>query len=190
MRSLFLVLCGLLLINKDIVAAENVATAQAEILDVKDLRIRWRVSDSTTLGKPAPEEFEAYDIAGQFYLPWLRYPIGSWSTGTRLMVSGGWISGQDNSALIVSAIPLLTLTSENERVVFDAGAGAAFMNRQQFGEQDFGGLFQFGLTVGIRFPIYDNFGVGYRFQHYSDAGIHSNTSIGADFHMVELSYQF
>ena len=36
----------------------------------------------------------------------------------------------------------------------------------------------------------DGLKVGYRFLHYSDAGIHGTNSIGADFHMVAFIYRF
>jgi hypothetical protein len=42
--------------------------------------------------------------------------------------------------------------------------------------------------VGV--PLYDRFGIGYRFMHYSDAGAYGANTIGADFHMVELKYRF
>ena len=173
-----------------VLCVQSTAALAESWFELYDTSIRARVSDETTLGKPAPEEFEAYDIAAHFSLPWLKYDVGTWHTGTGMMLSGGFIAGADEHAVIVSAVPLLTLSSPNRGFVFDAGAGAAFMTRQQFGEQDFGGNFQFALTVGIRVPIYQRFGVGYRFQHYSDAGIHGNDTVGADFHMVELRYQF
>lgn len=35
-----------------------------------------------------------------------------------------------------------------------------------------------------------NLGLGYRFLHYSDAGINGSNTTGADFHMVEFTYRF
>jgi hypothetical protein len=34
------------------------------------------------------------------------------------------------------------------------------------------------------------FHAGYRFQHFSDAGIYGSTSLGADMHLFEFGYRF
>ena len=64
------------------------------------------------------------------------------------------------------------------------------MSRYEFGTQDFGGPFQFALTAGAGFQVYKGLGLGYRFMHYSDASVNGGDTIGADFHMIELSYWF
>jgi hypothetical protein len=46
------------------------------------------------------------------------------------------------------------------------------------------------LTVGAGFPLYKRLGLGYRFLHYSDAGVNGPDTIGADFHMIEFSFWF
>jgi len=70
------------------------------------------------------------------------------------------------------------------------GAGGALLSRHRFGTQDYGGYFQFALTAGVGVPLFKRLGVGYRFLHYSDAGIHGPHNTGADFHMLELTCQF
>lgn len=70
------------------------------------------------------------------------------------------------------------------------GAGPALLSRHRFGEQDYGGYFQFALTVGLSVPVFRGFGVGYRFLHYSDAALYGHDTTGADFHMLEIHYRF
>ena len=53
-----------------------------------------------------------------------------------------------------------------------------------------GGPVQAALTLGVSVPVYERFAVGYRFMHYSDGGAYGSDTIGADFHMLELSYRF
>ena len=74
--------------------------------------------------------------------------------------------------------------------MLDLGVGGALLSRYKFENQDYGGHFQFALTLGVGVPLYGRLGVGYRFLHYSDAGIHGKHSIGADFHMVAFIYRF
>jgi hypothetical protein len=64
------------------------------------------------------------------------------------------------------------------------------LSAHRFGRQDYGGPFQFALTFGVTVPLYGRLDAGYRFLHYSDAGIYGGHTIGADFHMIELGYRF
>jgi hypothetical protein len=91
---------------------------------------------------------------------------------------------------VVSGVPLLAFGSRDGRFSADLGGGLALISERQFAQQDFGGHLQFALTFGFAVPLYRQVGVGYRFMHYSDAGAYGTDTIGADFHMVELTYRF
>ena len=162
----------------------------SEEMRLLNLSFRARVSGATTLGEQQPEEFDEYDLAANFGLPWLRYPSSGWGFSTRLMASMGILRGGGENGLVVSIIPGVALGSEDGRFSFDIGAGGALLSRYRFGKQDYGGPFQFALTVGAGFPLYKRLGLGYRFLHYSDAGVNGPDTIGADFHMIEFSYWF
>ncbi|UYG09098.1 acyloxyacyl hydrolase [Halomonas sp. M4R1S46] len=162
----------------------------ADDLRLQSLSMRARVSEKTLLGEEAPENFEEYDVSANFELPWERYSTSDWGVGTRLMASTGMLRGAGEKALVVSLIPELTLGSEDGRFILDLGAGGALFSRHRFGTQDYGGPFQFALTVGVGVTLYKNLGLGYRFLHYSDAGVNGSDTTGADFHMIELSYRF
>jgi len=107
-----------------------------------------------------------------------------------LMASAGILRGAGKDALVVSLIPELTLGSEDGRFTLDLGVGGALFSRSHFGVQDYGGPFQFALTLGISVPLYKKLGLGYRFLHYSDASVNGPHTIGADFHMIELNHRF
>ncbi|MDO6705531.1 acyloxyacyl hydrolase [Photobacterium sp. 1_MG-2023] len=162
----------------------------AEILNLESLSIRARISEQTLLGEDAPENFEEYSVAANYGFPWQPYVSTRWAVRTRLMVSGGLLRGAGESALVISAIPEVTLGTEDSRFLLDLGAGGALFSRHRFGVQDFGGPFQFALTFGVSVPVYESLGVGYRFLHYSDAGLNGSDTTGADFHMIEFSYRF
>lgn len=156
---------------------------------LQSISVRTRFSEETILGREAPEEFEAYDFSASFLLPWEDYSLSEWGVGTRLMTSAGLLRGVGKNALVVSAIPKITVGSEDQRFTFDAGAGGALFSRYRFGDQDYGGAFQFALTLGASAPLYKQINIGYRFLHYSDAALYGASSIGADFHMIELSFR-
>ena len=162
----------------------------ADEISLLNLSFRTRISGATVLGDQQPEEFNAYDFSANFRLPWKRELDSDWELSTRLLTSAGILRGAGESGLVVSVIPGLAIGKKDRGFSVDAGAGAAYLSKYQFGTQDYGGPFQFALTVGAGLPVYKNFGLGYRFVHYSDAGIHGPDSIGADFHMIEFSYWF
>lgn len=161
----------------------------SEDLNLLSLSMRARVSEKTILGEEAPEDFEEFDVAANFELPWKRYSTSGWDVGTRLMASAGILQGAGETALVASLIPELTLRSEDGRFTLDLGAGGALFSRHRFGTQDFGGPFQFALTLGVGVRLYKKLGLGYRFLHYSDAGVNGSDTTGADFHMIEFIYR-
>jgi len=165
------------------------SVSYSDDLNLQSLSIRARISEKTLLGEDAPEDFEEYDVSANFELPWNNYSTFGWGVGTRLAASGGLLRGAGKSALVVSLIPELTLGSDDGRFTLDMGVGGALFSRYRFGTQDYGGPFQFALTLGVRGPLYKKLGIAYRFLHYSDAGVNGPDTIGADFHMIELSYR-
>ena len=183
----YLIFFGLVLIFICCLLAPNLSYSKD--LSLQSLSMRARVSEKTLLGEDAPEDFKAYDVSANFGLPWKSYSTSGWGMGTRLMASTGILRGAGENALVVSLIPELTLGSEDGRFTLDLGAGGALFSRHRFGTQDYGGPFQFTLTLGVGVPLYKKLGLGYRFLHYSDAGVNGSDTTGADFHMIEFSYR-
>ena len=166
-------------------------SSQAEDLhSLISVGVRARVGGERILGDEQPEAFREYDVVASIRLPWERYYPSGWGVGTRLLASAGLLQGAEDKAFAFSLIPVLAVGSQDGRFVLDLGAGGAWLSRHTFQQQDYGGHFQFALTLGVSVPLYGQLGVGYRFLHYSDAGIHGKDTIGADFHMVEFTYRF
>ncbi len=155
-----------------------------------NLSIRGTLSSVDIIGADAPENFRGYDVAASFRLPWGWYSQSEWGAGIRLMTSAGVLTGGSDIGPVVSLIPLLAFGSRDGRLTLDMGAGAALFGRTTFGKQDFGGYVQFALTAGLSFPLFNGLGAGYRFMHYSDASLYGEHTIGADMHMLEITYRF
>ena len=165
------------------------APFHASALELESMGIRARVSGATTLGDPQPEEFHEYDLAANLAFPGKRTFETGWKAGSRLMASMGLLHGTHRNAAVFSLIPEVTLESK-DGLLLDAGVGGALFSRHEFERQDYGGLFQFAITMGARVPISGRHALGYRFLHYSDADLYGSGSTGADFHMIELIYRF
>lgn len=157
---------------------------------LENVSARIRFAERTILGDDAPEKFRAWDVAANFRMPKTFADWDDWHLGTNFMASAGLIRGADQYALTLSGVPELMLRSKDGKYTLNAGIGIAAFTRNRYGVQDFGGPFQFALTYGATVELSRHIRLGYRFQHYSDAGLNGPDTTGADLHMVEVYYQF
>jgi hypothetical protein len=143
------------------------------------------------LGKQQKSNFEVYDIAALFRLPW-QWPLGdtNWKIETKLITSAGALKGAGETGLMATLVPDLALSGWNGLVSLDVGAGAGFFSKYKFGAQDFGGPVQIVATAGIRINPFARGYAGFRVQHFSDAGVYGPGRLGVDMYMVELGYRF
>jgi len=152
--------------------------------------IRGTFSSIDIIGAKVTQEFRAYDVGASFKLPWLQRSTAGWKSSTRLLASAGVLHGDSDTGATVSFTPQVVFDIGNQRKIFslDMGAGVAMLSEHQYGTQDFGGHFQFTLTGGLSIPLNKHFELGYRYFHYSDAGLIGPDTTGADLHMIELIY--
>ncbi|MGH7255083.1 MAG: acyloxyacyl hydrolase [Nitrospirales bacterium] len=152
---------------------------------------RIGIGGDSFLGKEQKEDFRQYDLAATFRLPWgWRHRASGWGLEGRFLASAGELVAAGDTGLMATLVPMLALTSRNGGIAIDAGTGVAFFSNYQFGVQDFGGPAQIIGTAGIGFNLYEGFHAGYRFQHFSDAGMYGPTSLGVDMHILDMSYVF
>jgi hypothetical protein len=164
--------------------------SRASDVELLSVGVRVRVGDQKVIGVQQPVSFHAYDVTTTIRLPWQEPLSSDWVAGARLLASVGVLQGGDKTALVASLVPVLAFDLQNGRFTLDLGAGLALLSRHHYGEQDFGGPVQAALTFGVAVPVYERIAVGYRFVHYSDGRAYGRDTIGADFHMVEVSYRF
>ena len=164
--------------------------SHAEDTRLLSVGIRGGITGASVLGEEQQETFREYDAVATIGLPWGLYSKSGWGVGTRLIASAGALQGAGTAGLIGSLVPAVVFGSQDGRFSVDIGFGGALLSTHHFGKQNFGGPFQVVATVGVSIPLYERFGAGYRFQHYSDAGLYGSDSRGADFHMIELTYWY
>jgi len=165
--------------------------SRAADLGLLSIGFRAQVGEkSTVLGKEQPESFEENDIVASIQLPWEGQSLSDWELHTVLLASAGVLRGANTTALVASAIPALAFGRLDKRFTVELGVGLALLSKHRFAQQEYGGPLQFALSFGVGVPLYRRVGVGYRFMHYSDAGLYGSDTIGADFHMVELIYRY
>lgn len=150
------------------------------------IAVGLRAGLSTTDGS---EDFKQYELFATYGLPWSWELTPGWFLSTRINLSAGALRGGGDTGFIGSAGPSITLSMVQDRILLDGGISAALLSEHKFGQENFGGPIQFISHVGISFKLSDNLGVGYRFQHMSNASIYDRNP-GLELHMFELSYFF
>jgi hypothetical protein len=135
------------------------------------------------------EDFEQYEVFATHGLPWSWQLTQGWLVSTRINLSAGALRGGGTTGFIGSVGPSVALSMVNGLILLHGGVSAAFLSKHKFGRENFGGPIQFVSHVGISFKLGTHLGVGYRFQHMSNASIY-NRNPGLELHVLELSYFF
>jgi hypothetical protein len=131
------------------------------------------------------------DVFWSWRTPYAWEFTPGWDIGARLNASAGAIRGQGETGAVGTLVPTLAVGDTDNAFSFEAGVGAALFTRWEYGTvEDFGGPLQFILDLGVNFRVYKRFGLGYRFQHWSDGGIHGEDNRGVEMHMFEFSYRY
>lgn len=143
------------------------------------------------LGKRQTVDFDLVDVAATFRLPW-SWPLGKspWSVETRLITSAGALTAAEDTGLIATVVPNVALSGWKGFVSIDVGVGLAFLGREKYSTQEFGGHLQFVLTTALQIHPISHAFAGFRLQHFSDAGLYGSESLGIDLYIIEVGYRF
>ena len=152
---------------------------------------RVGMSGKSPFGRDQKEDFQQYDVAALFGLPWgWQERSSGLKFDMRLLASAGELAAAQETSLMAALVPCLAVSSPNGEGSIDVGGGAAFFSNYKFGVQNFGGPAQIVGTAGIGLNLLPGFYAGYRFQHFSAAGIYGHPALGVDMHILEISYRF
>ena len=171
------------------VMAASISTAGEVRLE--SLAVRGGFSGSSVIGEEQQTDFNQVDLALAARLPW-EWNVGAgWIIKTRLLTSAGVLRGSHETNGVFTLVPLDVIFGRKDGLLsIDMGVGGALLTDYKFGEQNFGGPFQFVWTWGATSRFAGPFGAGYHFQHYSDATIYGSESRGVDLHLFEIIYWF
>ena len=163
----------------------------AEALRLEYLALRGGFT-GYVIGRYQPEYFNQFDVALTARLPWQKEIGASWILGTRALVSAGVLRGtHDDMAGIFTLVPFYVLFGRKDGLIsIDTGVGGALLTQYKFESQNMGGPFQFVWTFGVTSRFAGPFGIGYHFQHFSDAQTYGPDARGVDMHLFELTYWF
>ena len=101
-------------------------------------------------------------------------------------------SGANKGVVIAGVTPVVRFLPKRSPGYLEAGIGLNYFSEKTINSEKYVGThFEFGDFIGFGFSFGERqqAEIGYRFLHYSNAGI-SKHNPGLDFHQVRLSYSF
>jgi lipid A 3-O-deacylase len=135
------------------------------------------------------ENFRQYEIFTAYRLPWRYHMCPAVLISTRMEGTAGVLTRAGKSGFVGSLGPDIAMEFLKGRVSLAGGASVAALSEHSFEDQNLGGWFQFISHVGANFRLTEHLGIGYRFQHMSNACIYDKNP-GVDLHMLELRWGF
>ena len=121
--------------------------------------------------------------------PWRWEPGRGWQVRTRLELTGGWMNGRGEDAVFGTVGPGFVASWRELPIMLEAGISPTVLGREQFGNTDFGTVFQFTTHGGLTWNLSRRVGVGIRFLHLSNADI-GPSNPGVNFYSFGAGWRF
>jgi len=122
-------------------------------------------------------------------------PPWAWELGDTAKVlllfetAAGVVDGEGSTAFVLSVTPVVRLAFEDVPFDLVVSSGPAYYSDDTFGSLDIGGEFQFISRFGVDWRINENWRIGYRYEHTSNAGL-DDTNPGLNFHVLGVACMF
>jgi hypothetical protein len=153
-------------------------------VDWRVLGLRAGISDNRN-----EEDFKQFEAFAAWNLRWSWDLASGWNLNPYLEANAGILKGGGESALVGSVGPGFYFTGLRDKISIYLGVNPTLISRHEFGDDDFGGPFQFTSHIGIDFKIFRHFKVGYRLQHMSNL-VFYHPNPGLNLHMIEGAFRF
>jgi hypothetical protein len=179
-------LCRSLLLTLVVVCGSCLYTPSA----VRANETRWEVGVQGGWSYSDEEEsFNQADIILAYRLPlqWQHWDV--LNVGTRLTAMTGVLDGGGDTGLLGTLGLELVIGLGHSPFTVRAGSGATLMSRHKYGDEDFGGAFQFTSHLGLEYHFLESYSAFTRVQHMSNAGIYSENP-GINMAMIGLRHTF
>ncbi len=129
-------------------------------------------------------DFTQYEVWAFKHLRW-QWTLGErWHVQSAIEASVGSIQGAGVEALFAAVGPMVILRRGDSPWSFDIGSRPTYISEHQFGQDGFGGPFQFTSSGSVN-RDFGHWTVGYRFHHMSNARIYDEND-GINFHFIQI----
>ena len=127
---------------------------------------------------------------------WGHQFANGWSASAHLEFGiaevNGKLSGANKGIVVVGVTPVLRFEPKKSPGFFEFGIGANYFDQKRIhSNKSVGTNFEFGdlIGLGVKLGEKDQFEIGYRLIHYSNAGI-SASNPGINFHQIRFQAGF
>jgi len=135
------------------------------------------------------DSFRQVEAVVDFRLPWQGTFRTNWWYQTRLELTSGWLSGEGENGVVLSAGPNVKLGHNGFPLALIFGTSPTFLTRQKFGSRDLGYPLEFTSHLGVNWNVNSLIALSYRYQHMSNCGL-GTSNPGLNLHMFAVSYRF
>lgn len=134
---------------------------------------------------------EVYAYAELYYLrpfSWRKSLNPTTSVYTRLDAGAGYLGADSRDGGFIAVGGDLVFSLMDGRWEFDLGIRPGLLSRHTYGDDDFGGPFQFFNHAGLTYRT-DRLSIGYTLQHISNAGLYGRNE-GLNLHLIGVGLRF
>ena len=130
-------------------------------------------------------QFEGFAL---YQLPWELRGASGWGVATQVEMALGVLNAVGEYGVIGSIGPNFNVGKPGFPLAIPFGISAAGLSRDTFDHRDYNGYGQFISHIGVDYRFSETLGVGYRFQHMSNAGLNGDGNPGVNMHLIGLSW--
>ncbi|MCX7865854.1 acyloxyacyl hydrolase [Limisphaera sp. VF-2] len=161
-------------------------SARAESWDLQPHSVGWHASLAIN---QRGRDMGAGEAFAWWRLPW-AWTLGSgWQVESHLTAGLGWLGGRGATAGSFRTGPAFSLRPPGAPFWIELGISPTVLTRHTFGGLDLGIGFQFTSYAGMNWDISRHWGLGYRFEHMSNASL-SSSNPGLNSHTFTVYYRF
>lgn len=134
-------------------------------------------------------DVKSYELISTLESPWSWSPSKSFKIDLGVELGLGALDGEGETGILAHIGPSLAVEFGDYPLELIISSGPALLSEHEFDNIDLGGSFQFMSAVGFNLEIADDWTLGYRYLHISNAGLHDKNP-GMNLHALTLLYQF
>lgn len=132
---------------------------------------------------------QSYELISTLETPWSWSPSESFEIDLGLELGLGALDGEGETGLLAHIGPSLEIEFGDFPLELIISSGPALLSEHVFENLDLGGSFQFMSAVGFDLEVAEDWTIGYRYLHISNAGLHDENP-GMNLHALTLLYEF
>jgi hypothetical protein len=133
------------------------------------------------------ERFSKYEFFVNYTLPWVWKSKSGWIIAPKIDLTAAALHAAGTTGFLGSLGPALTVAKQGWRIMVELGISPAYLGEDIYGQEDLSGHIQFLTHGGVNVRILKNLGLGYEFQHISNADI-QQPNPGLNMHNIQIIY--